>query len=860
MLVFTKRKVLSKEMLVAIAGIVASGSAWHAMAADSETQGATTRVDSIDVRGFRGAQSRAIEQQRSSDRIVSIISADSLGDFPDVSVAESVARVSGVAVTRHRGDADQVVIRGGNPAWTRVAVDGMNIPFAGGDRAVSLGQINSDVISSVEVTKAPTPDMDADAIGGTVNIVTRGAFTSPSLINGKAAGGYSELGNNTNYDMAMSVGRILGESQNYGVMLSYAKNSMNREMNNHEPAFTRVGDEWLLNRSQTKAYDIRRERTSMELRFDYVSDAEDRHFYMALTRNHYMADEDRHGHTFLRNGSFSEDSTPMQGVWEGTRVHQIWRDRHDVSTQNLLRLGGSFEFENGMNWDYAAAYAVSDSVKKPGRKAWTYRWDTDDRMMYDLSNPDFPVLRWEQTGEVPHIGNNIDPDALRFRHGNNYLEDEVNDETSYQLQTNLTIPMEFGDLPGSFKFGTKVIDRRRSNDYQRYIISSGGPELSEILSPNIANNFGEFPFGYRFDKRRSDSFLDDMTLTQSISNSYSDDFNISESVYSGYGMSVVDINDLRLIAGARIEHTRTNSQGFRSLDNWATVPEMSNFDNSYTNVFPAFHARYNMGDNIVMRAAVTTGVERPSFSRLRPTVAVDDDAQLIDTSNLNLRAATSRAYDLMFEYYTQPIGVFSFGLFMKEIKGIHFNFSREGMPGEDFNGFLVPGFDLWEVRETVNSDRRAQIQGVEVNWDQALTFLPGWLDGFGIFTNYTYTNSKAYLPESGDQVPLGAQPDHTLNFAVYYEKAGFSTRLSYNYQSRRISGYGAGTPDTYNWWDDRGIVDLTARYIFNNNVTVYAELMNLSDSRARRYLGDRSRVYELEDFGRAALMGVRFNF
>ncbi|MDO9520781.1 MAG: TonB-dependent receptor [Pseudohongiella sp.] len=822
---------------------------------------AGTYLDGMTVTGYRGAQSRALSQQRASDNIVNIISADTLGDFPDVSVAESVGRIPGVAVTRFRGEAETAVIRGGNPAWTRVAVDGLNIPSAGGSRSVQLGQLSSEVVSAIEITKAPTPDMDADAIGGTINIRSRGALTSSARVAGNASMGKSELGQRNNSEAALSFAQVFDrESGSHGVLASISQNRVDREMNNKESSFVQVNGEWMPDRLQTKAYDIKRDRSALELRYDFMNATEDNHFFVSFARTNYVADEDRHT-VIIRNrdaNTYRAGSDNLAGVWNRTRMEQNWTDRHTDNTQDILTIGGKREF-NGVVWDYNAAYSTAENLTKPGRTGWTWRWDSTRPMAYDYNDPDFPVLTFADTGEIPTVGGNINPNVFSFRHGSNNLNNALAEETAYQAQTKVEIPMSLAGNAGYWRFGAKYTERDRVNDSEQFIITAGGPALASLLTDKPINNFGKFPFGYRFNKDATNTVKSGMTTTRNLASAFGNDFEINEKVYAGFAMGVIDINLWRLIAGVRVENTHTDSQGFRSDDNWATIPIATQFSRSYTDYFPSLHAKYDVTENMVFRAAYSSGISRPSFSDMRPTVAVNEDSQSISASNLALAPSKSQAVDVMLEYYIQPIGVVSAGIFVKEVDDVHFGFSRNIVPGESFNGYVV-GNDGWRLTETTNSGKSAQISGFELAWDQALTFLPGVLDGLGVFANYTYTKSEAYLPGTNQKTPLGAQPEDTVNLALYYEKFGFSTRLAYNFQSKRISNFGDGTPASFNWWDSRGIVDLTARYAINDNFTVYLEANNLTDTLGRRYIGSTQRVDELEDFGRAYSAGLRFNF
>lgn len=818
-------------------------------------------LGTVQVVGYRGAQARSLSQQRASDAIVNVVSSDTLGEFPDVSVAESVGRIAGVAVTRHRGDADAAVIRGGDPSWTKVQVDGLDMSSAGGGRGIALGQVTSDVLASVEITKAPTPDMDADAIGGTINIVTRGALTSRPGWFGKAARGYSTLGGRWNHDVALGYAHTIEGTNQHGFLFNVSHNALDRMMNNKESDHVLVNGRWIPDRLQTKAYDILRERGSAEIRYDFLNEDGSQHWFASYNHSRYRADEDRHNVSIrnISSRSYVGDYNEQTGVWPGVRIEQNWRDRHDESTRHMFSVGGKTDTDR-IILDYRLAHGRSENERKPGRKSWTYRRNFNNTpFAYDYSDPDFPVLRFVD-GEIPHIGRNIDPDSLDFRHGSNYLEERWQTERTWQAVLRAEMPMNFGDYAGSIKFGGKYTSRDRDNDNNRYTITSGGPRLSQILDTSREiNNFGRFPFAYRFDKKVADTFTDGMVTEESTMHTWQDDFSIKEQVYAAYGMGTVDLGDWRVIGGVRMEHTRTDSQGWISRDDWTSQPDPTQYERSYSNWFPSLHVRRDVGENTVVRASYSTGISRPSFSDLRPTVSYNEESESINARNMDLRAATSQGLDLMVEHYIQPIGLISAGVFYKRIKDVHFAYEREALAGEQFGSFTVPEGGNWTVSETVNGDKPANIYGLELAWDQALTFLPGIWSGLGVFANYSYIKSKATTPE-GYAAPLSRQPEHTVNFAVYFEQGPFSTRLAWNNQTRGISDYGDGTDDRFLWWDERGILDLTARYRFNSNFTVFAEAGNLTNSRARRYRGDTQRVEELEDFGRTYNLGVRFRF
>jgi outer membrane receptor protein involved in Fe transport len=126
--------------------------------------GAGQALDEIVVHGIRDTQLRSLNRQRASDNITNVVSADSIGRFADKNVAEALARVPGVAVARDQGEGRYISVRGTPTEFNAVALDGVILPAPDPDtRAVDLDTIPTDIVSSLEITKALTPNMDADS-------------------------------------------------------------------------------------------------------------------------------------------------------------------------------------------------------------------------------------------------------------------------------------------------------------------------------------------------------------------------------------------------------------------------------------------------------------------------------------------------------------------------------------------------------------------------------------------------------------------------------------------------------------------------------------------------------------------------
>ncbi|WAC13112.1 TonB-dependent receptor [Dyadobacter pollutisoli] len=180
---------------------------------------ADNNLQAVVVTGNRSATLKALNQQKNSDRIVNVISADQVGRFPDPNIGDALKRVPGIYVQLDQGEASLVSIRGTDPSKSTININGSSIAGTGENRAVGISAIPADMVQSVEVTKAITPDMDGDAIGGVVNLVTRKAPFS-RLLSVTAGTGYSDIVQKPAYNANLVYGDRFLKDKKLGVMAS----------------------------------------------------------------------------------------------------------------------------------------------------------------------------------------------------------------------------------------------------------------------------------------------------------------------------------------------------------------------------------------------------------------------------------------------------------------------------------------------------------------------------------------------------------------------------------------------------------------------------------------------------------------
>ncbi|MBC7841576.1 MAG: TonB-dependent receptor [Gemmatimonadaceae bacterium] len=271
----------------------------------------------------------------------------------------------------------------------------------------------------------------------------------------------------------------------------------------------------------------------------------------------------------------------------------------------------------------------------------------------------------------------------------------------------------------------------------------------------------------------------------------------------------------------------------------AETPTPVRAKNDYTNVFPMLHARYRVNDATNVRAAFTSTIFRPNFFDLVPYRIVDGDD--LETGNPQLSPTTARNFDLTVERYAQNVGLLSAGVFYKRLSNPIFSQTLDNALGG-------------ETTQPVNAVR-GEITGLELAWQQRLTFLPGLLNGLGLYTNYTWTDSKARQP-GGRETRLAGQADAAWNVALSYEKRGFSGQVSVNTIGRYIDELGEDA-DGDLFSDRRTQVDLSASLFVTRSTQIFVDALNLTNAPLRTYQAQRDFLRQREFYRPSVQVGFR---
>lgn len=796
---------------------------------------------------------RALNRQKNADATTNVISADAIGRLPDPNIAEALQRVPGFGVERDQGEGNFVSIRGAPSEFTAVTVDGVALRSTSPDtRAIDLGTFNSELVSSIEVSKTLLPSQDADSIAGAINLTTRSAFDNPRLVIGANAGlSYNQFGGTSDYRVGGNVSNVFGP---IGITLSGTLAQTDRRVDNFENVYDFVtlpegGRDLRVVEQEYKDYDTRRQRITLagalEIRPDDVSS-----FFVRGNFNRREDDEFRNLLLIVYNdGTLDPGSTAERATWRNTRVAKEFRHRVVVDESLVLSAGGQHNW-TGASLDYSVAYTESEQTF-PIRAQLLFRSNLRPAITQDFTTPRSPEFSIFETGEHLRLGN-YDFREVTFRE-----QDTLQSE--WALAANLRVPTELFGAPATLQFGAKarLADVTADNEQWRDRRGAAAPDvpLAGLVSQTPSRNFN-YDLGLKLNPDlvlpyfAAIASIAQVDGTRRIENSITSDYEASEDIYAGYAMARIELPRTNVIIGARVEHTKFQGSA-PVFDIPSETFTISRVDRSYTDIFPNLTVRHEFSPDFIGRFAATRATARPNFRDAVPRQTGDEDGN-ITLGNPDLRQTVSNNLDAGVEYYFRPLGLIGFNVFYKDLENYEFTLRQN----VNFEGRNI---QITQPQNAISG----RILGAEFNVQAQFTFLPGFLSGFGFFGNVAYADAHIDLPPSLNdrprRVPLPNQSEWTYNASVFYERGPFNTRLAYTSRTDYVDEFAdAAALDTI--WEGRGQLDLTASYDISRNFNLFFEAKNITNTAGVRYVGTPERVIEFERFGAFYFVGARLNF
>ena len=735
-------------------------------------------------------QEAAINQQITSNTIVNVISEEKIKELPDANAAEAIGRLPGVSIIRSGGEANKVILRGMSDKFTSFTIDGVRIPPTDADsRGVDLSTFSQGTLSGVELFKALTPDKDADAIAGSINLVTRKA-PSVRQIRVDAKSVYSKLTDNFGqYDFTAKYGERFFDDV-LGVQVTgniERRDRSNEQYNLSLDGSLRNYTDYQITDFTLGYVDEARTRGGAGLLLDINTPDSG-----SIRINNLFNQTDRDYITYNRdypNG--------------GERVYYTaWDREQKINTFNSSLRGDNYLFDMNIIW--GASFAQSKSSFP-----YNYRMQFSEPPILDSAGMRaIPENIWKGPVElfIPYAYNNFGKSSLDTA----VYASEKNHDIERTAFLDVSRKYALGELiSGEIKAGGKYRYRNRFKEstsllapyYLGYYQTNYRAEDGSILPKSFA--------GTRFANLQMigklvllSNFLDPTPTSRNIFDKYSlnplinrdalrdwyelnkngigsvsgpyeynydpeaagDYYDIVEQITAGYLMNTFNIGSMvTFIAGVRVESENNDyfsKYTSSALSGFPTTGKLVDTSSSFTETtwLPNFHLTIRPLDFLNVRLAAYRALARPDFNmRLNKLVArITNPRNIVTTGNPGLRNAKAWNFEINTSVFGNEIGLFTVSAFYRRIddmfhvvSSIPCDYTRGTGSVLDTLGVTwampFPMNSPMSLNYAVNSDKPTKVWGFELEHQTNLRFLPGFLSNIVLSYNFSIVRSETYV-------------------------------------------------------------------------------------------------------------------
>ena len=876
----------------------------------------------------------AINETRTADNILQVLPAEVITSLPNANVADAIGRLPSVTLYRIEGEGVYIQVRGTEPRLTNVTVDGITLPAPEPTvRQVRLDVIPSALVESVEINKTLSASQDANGIGGSVNLRTKTAGDHPTL-DLFTKGGYTPIMNGrAEAETGGTYGQRFGKTKKLGILVDGSYDYNGRGIDNIQPA---------LDPLSTFAQPFYDNDTIRQYRYYRYRDG------IAGSADYKLSENT----SFFAHGLYS-DLKDWGDKWYYSPVSKALSASNGVITApNPTAASSSPKFYTSSKRPNASAGSLSLGSRHSDNNSW-YTWQVSASRSYEIDSAGNPKADFSWVGPTVYCNYNPAMQADKYRptfgtcDGANSVLQTASDwafkditiSTGLVSQLDMTAAASYGHNYtvnghfGTFEAGFKFSNAHKSQDstenvYDGWSTKAGSdiPMTTLLSGFDNTNYYNGTYFGGNFGPVSDFNKVQAYTLTNLTGNldayktatdTYPNLFHTVEQIPAFYAMNTIDFGNLHVQTGLRFEDTRMDTFGYNltfdpnnpggtpagaaptapcttagQLNCWLVTGVANN--PTYLDILPSVQLRFAVDKNSNLRAVYARGVARPDPYQLVPYVTIDDSSNpgAVTVGNPNLKPEHANNYDLLYEYYLQPLGMFQAGAFVKQLTAPQIPFTIPigvnvaNLPAGTLPPSLLQTAELYQntqnglasVSQYING-QNAYLYGFEVSYQQHLSYLSGVLSGIGVSANYSYTGSREKgVPLRTDHPRMIDQATNTWNFSPTYDTKRFSMRIGLTYNG--------ASPFTYNWIsptlapgagaDPSGLgptgpsgdvwtlahlqLDAQATYRLWRGMSFLVSGLNLNDEVFGYYTGSDQFVNQREYYKPTYTGGLRYNF
>lgn len=762
--------------------------------------------------GSASAEVEAVNEERAADNLIQVMPTQTITSLPDRNLGDAISRMASVSLTRNEGQANFVAVRGGEPRLTNTTVDGFNMPSQDpGIREFDFFSVPTGIVDSVKVSKTLSANMDGDGIGGSINLVTKTASDKPTY-QITTLGGFTPIENGRpNAQVYGTLGKRFGANKKFGFVVGAEYDFDGTGINDVEP----TPDEATLSNGKNvvwdDAMDIRtymfhRPRYGLAGSFDYRIKPGSTIFLRYLysyTRDSgdksvYSLNDNTPGVQLLVPGNTGCTGDPTaNGTTTGpcNTPPRYYNQAEDARIYSgSVQLSGTHVLTNTW-YSWSAAIGTGYFGDNPFESGNFKNVATTSSCRFNQSaTTNYHLPQWAPAcfDEINAPQNYVFTGTRR----NPGHEEQIN----IGLQGSGAFRWRAGGHLSTFEYGAKFRSMHKyNNQYNTYYNAVGAPILmstfpNQLKQPNYYN--GSYKDGYNVWFGAVQKYVDqhpsDFTFDNSDKGVDSSNYGLVEHIPAFYVMNTTDFsNGVRLVLGLRAEITTEDVHNLAFDPNGNASP--NKFSGSYYNLLPSASLRFNAGPNSYMRLLYARGVSRPEESWLAQDLSWGIGGNgaykyTVSFGNPNLKAETGDDIDVLYDHYFKTFGMLSGGYFFKHLASppvttekILNNYLPPGAPSADQGTYLATYY---------NNAGSAWISGVELQYVQHWSNLPGVLGGLGMNANYSYIGSQTSgIAGRSDKPRLLENAPNLFNIGPTFNRGPISMHMNVNFNGASIYTY-----------------------------------------------------------------------
>lgn len=861
----------------------------------------TVTLDAVVISSAREGNARAIMEQRAAPNIKKVISADALGAVSEGNVGEFLKLMPGVAMDYVEADTRTARIRGLNPKYATVLFDGMPVANAGSSnvgtgRAFEFEQLSISSVETVELTKSPTPDQPS-TVAGIINLKSKSAFdhkgrrisysaalsANSYYTTTKATPGWDDRSHrkllpNTEAEfsdtyMDGKLGVLAGFQKSYTMAAQkhvwFFGNTFNTNFadnDTEQPTINRIWYQDGPKPTKRSNYNLRLDyRPTSELslygRIDYVT-------YNARFFNRTLN---------LRPGTYAAGSTPTDMTITSGRISI---DSNQFMTKEgntmILTSGGQFKrgnftanlgvnYSRARNWYGNTQYGhFTDFSSSINGISW--RMTRPSESSPDLTFTQLSGADWRNPANYTFDNNSIGWHERRSK--------------DQQWTAHLDFANDLSALPVSqvIKYGLytslNVLDVNRAG---LLTANPTGPDgvmgTADDLKPinfvdqsfranwGFGGNMNDFPALSPWQLYKSYATNPSSWVENAASNNIArvrGNFDFKETINAAYLSDTFKFGAFEISPGLRYESTKDTGKG---TNNTTNLPITGG--NDYDAFLKYLQGSYKFSKNLIVRGSYHDAITRADIANLIPGISGADFTNLIlSASNPNLKEERSKSYNVSLEYYFEPVGVVGVSAFHTKVKDRQFA-NQTRLTSSGYEGDTQ--YANWTLNGPVNISTPTSYTGMEFDYSQQLSFLPGVLRGLGVFANHTIVHFDDWAFNLNS-------PKNTTNAGISFSWKRFSGRLNFNHVGKLLVNPARTYTAATNTWTPaspyiemyqkaRLVTDINAEFKLTGHVTLFVDGRNiLNEESVHTYYGRESDPERILKTGAIWVAGVKGTF